>query len=150
MQYKLSSVPQAPGMRTEHWALVVPLSNSDAHVFQLVGNPATFRYRYTFHHNFLRSEAMRGGVLVGEIPQDKVPSWLTNKLKEVEIIHTLDPPPKFDCQDWALAAIQHLKGDGGVTIYEITEQEIRQEMHKEEERWEAGDANIIKKIYPTD
>ena len=143
LQYNIEGHPR----RTEHWSLVVPLSRSHAHVFQLEGNYDTFRYEYSYDNKFSESESssMRGGVRIGEIQPDAV-LWLREKLREVRVVRH---DPDFDCQNWILEAIQCLKDVGGIIYSGITERGVRQGLYEEKERWEAADDTILERLYPS-
>lgn len=141
LQYNIEGHPR----RTEHWSLVVPLSRSDAHFFQLEGNYDTFRYEFSYVNKYSESSSMRGGVRIGEIQPDAV-LWLKEKLREVRVVRH---DPDFDCQNWALEAIQLLKDVGGIIYSGITERGVRQELREEKERWEVADDTIIERLYPS-
>ncbi|KAG5653110.1 hypothetical protein H0H81_002257 [Sphagnurus paluster] len=86
---------------------------------------------------------MRGGIRIGDIRSDAL-LWLKEKLKEVQVIRH---NPDFDCQNWALGAIQLLKDVGDIIYSGITEERVRQELQKEEERWEEADDTIIERLF---
>ena len=140
MQCKIEGHPR----RTEHWSLAVPLSHSEAHVFQLKGNYDTFHYDYSHITNrFLESSSVRGGIQIGDIRSDAL-LWLKEKLEEVQVIRH---NPDFDCQNWVLGAIQLLKEVGDIIYSGITEEGVRQELQKEEERWEEADDTIVERLF---
>lgn len=141
LQYNIEGHPR----RTEHWSLVVPLSRSSAHIFQLEGNYDTFRYEYSYVDKFSESSSMRGGVRIGEIRPDAV-LWLKEKLRDVRVVRH---DPEFDCQNWVLEAIQLLKDVGGIIYSGITERGVRHELYEEKERWEVADDTIIERLYPS-
>lgn len=141
LQYNIEGHPR----RTEHWSLVVPLSRSSAHIFQLEGNYDTFRYEYSYVDKFSESSSMRGGVRIGEIRSDAV-LWLKEKLRDVRVVRH---DPEFDCQNWVLEAIQLLKDVGGIIYSGITERGVRHELYEEKERWEVADDTIIERLYPS-
>ncbi|GLB44142.1 hypothetical protein LshimejAT787_1600720 [Lyophyllum shimeji] len=139
MQYELRGHPR----RSEHWALVAPLSRDDAYVFQLEGTYDTFRYSPGEIHDLATAESMRGGVQVGVIPYNAL-AWLEEKLREVRIIrHT----PDFDCQNWIMEAIQLLKDIGSIIYPGVTERWLRDELRHDMERWQVAEDTLVERLF---
>jgi len=86
------------------------------------------------------------GCVVGTVEEGKV-DWVLEKLKEVEVVRY--KPEEFDCQTWVIQALCLLKyaEEDGVTIVEISEGKIREELKKERERWELGENTLEERLF---
>lgn len=136
-QHRIEGHPR----RTEHWNLVVMTSGDSARTFELVGNTDTFAYYNTVVDRFSQSQMLRGGCQVGEIPPHRL-GWLASKLKEVQVIrNNLD----FDCQTWIMNCIWLLK-ETGIIYSCVNERFIREELKKENERWETAEDTVFERL----
>lgn len=130
--------------RTEHWSLAALISKRKAQVYEIIGGYTDFSYFTRLEGEYASPEDLRGACQIGDIPADKV-DWAGTELEKIPIIHN---NPDFDCQNWVLNAISHLRRSGEVTIYpEANEATIRQELKEEDERWEAADDILFERLY---
>jgi hypothetical protein len=132
--------------RNEHWSLVALKNKDEAHIFQLFGNADTFVYLHGRHASFQTSENLCGGCVVGSVEEGKI-DWVLDKLKEVEVVRY--KPEEFDCQTWVIQALRLLNyaAEDGVTILEVSDRKIREELKKERERWELGENTLGQRLF---
>jgi hypothetical protein len=133
--------------RTEHWAIAVLFSTKEAQIFEILGNKDTFEYVPSRRYRFNESSRFRGGCLVGRMEEDWVESAKA-KLRDVPVIIGSN---SWDCQDWTMEALRLLRDEGlivrGSDCARIVEQDIREELGREKERWEEADDTIEAKLF---
>ncbi|RDB28042.1 hypothetical protein Hypma_002197 [Hypsizygus marmoreus] len=128
--------------RTEHWNLVVLQDPNHAHVFDIIGNHSNFQYYPYYTDRFSRMQRLQGGCHVGTISAAQL-KWLETRLRSVEIVYN---DVNFDCQDWVLNALRMLREDG-LAITLTSEKTIREELKREQERWDVGDDTLEDRLF---
>ena len=141
-QYRIVGHPR----RTEHWSLIAKNpKGEEAHVYEVVGGYDSFLYnpRRAEATDIGRSETLRGGCKVGDIPASSL-DWMAIKLQDVQVIRN---NPDFDCQTWVMNAIWLLKETGmGIIDSHVNERFIRDELKLEDERWEVADRTLFERM----
>jgi hypothetical protein len=138
-QFAISGHPR----RTEHWALVALWSKNNGRVFQIVGNTDSFTYDAGDVDEFSASSTFCGGCLVGYVEANSL-HRLDEKLKDIQIIRG---DPSFDCQTWAISALETIDGDG-IQITERREQPIRTELMLDKARWDVAEDTVEERLFP--
>ena len=129
---------------SKHWSLVALASRMHAHVFELHGNPSSYGFVARFEDKFSKAPHLRGGYQVGFIRIDQL-AWLQEKLRELPII--MDDMDRFNSQIWVINALQLLKEEGVISV-DIGYGSVREELEKEQQRWEVADDTLEERLFP--
>ncbi|KAJ7361318.1 hypothetical protein DFH08DRAFT_684148 [Mycena albidolilacea] len=127
--------------RSEHWVLaaVTDIETASARVLNIIGGTDTFQFNAKDVRGMGRSRTYLGGVLVGTVPQNKLPA-LEQWVRAIPIHRG---QPTWDCQNWVIEAIRELRMDNrGIVLKGISEAHIRECLAEEKERAETGESLI--------
>lgn len=141
-QYQLHGHRNGP--QYKHWSLVMLWSRDEAYIFDVQGATGTFVYDPRAVKRFNSSRSLRGGYFVGEFPAESL-GWLIEKLKEVPIPYYDET---WDCQSWVMDALCRLKDVGGIITKNIGRAHIKQELQRDEERFEYGEDTVEERLFP--
>lgn len=133
--------------RTEHWNLMVLISATHYHTYELRGNMDTFTY---IHDEELRlppvraNAAYRGGCHIGDIPATPEHlQWLDTRLSKQCVVKW---DAEWDGQDWVIEAMRMLK-DEGLVFPNVSARSVRKDLEEDMERWNEGDDTADERLF---
>ncbi|KAH9946771.1 hypothetical protein B0H21DRAFT_741687 [Amylocystis lapponica] len=120
-----------------HWALTIQTGGDDdapiGTIHNAVGNMDTFFYEKTYDA-VLKNNNWRGALVVGNIPQDKIPELEDILAHNPVVRHSYE----WNCQNWVHTALRELRM-AGFDIKPITWETIRTQMWALLDDWESGE-----------